>query len=251
MHNCNVTSNRSESLLALALRWGRDSFRARGLWASLKYLCEQFWQLVQDSTPQRRRSRFGDIDYDCDFGIDTTWARLSLSVRLREIFTERLYQPTVPDEFSEIMQHVEALDLSKFTFIDLGSGKGRVLFLASSYPFRQVIGVEVQRELHEIACCNIENVEIPGRQCGEMRSLCMDGREFEFPVTPLFLYLFNPFPDYVLKIVLENLQESLQRHPRPAWVVYNTPWEKHVFENAPLLDLRIETPQYQIYCAKS
>jgi tRNA G46 methylase TrmB len=33
---------------------------------------------------------------------------------------------------------------SQYTFIDVGSGKGRVLFVAAEYPFRKVIGVEFQ-----------------------------------------------------------------------------------------------------------
>ena len=70
----------------LFMRWASDSVRARGLGKSLAYLAAQAWSLLRDSMPERSRSRFGDIDYDCDYGFDTTWARLSWSVRLREVF---------------------------------------------------------------------------------------------------------------------------------------------------------------------
>ncbi|HEX2917378.1 MAG TPA: hypothetical protein VHN81_02605, partial [Edaphobacter sp.] len=88
----------SDSLPQLAWKWMRDSVRSRGVLASTVYLGGQAWSVLRDSMPDRRRSRFGDIDYDCDYGVDTTWARLPLRVRLREVFTERLYQPTVPEE---------------------------------------------------------------------------------------------------------------------------------------------------------
>ena len=104
-------SSRPPSLAAAALRWQRDSFRARGFVGSFRYLAGQFVECVKDSLPERRRSRFGDIDYDCDHAVDTTWARLPLSVRLREVFSERLYQPTVEEEFAAIMQHSATIDL--------------------------------------------------------------------------------------------------------------------------------------------
>src|SRR3569833_171774 len=178
-------TKKRDSLGALAWKWMRDSVRSRGSLASLVYLGGQAWELGRDSMPDRRKSRFGDIDYDCDYGVDTTWARLPISVRLREVFTERLYQPTVPDEFSEIMQYLATVDFTDYTFIDLGSGKGRALFLAAMYPFDRVIGVEVQEELHQIAEENIARFQIPGQQCHDVSVVCQDARDYEFPSTPL------------------------------------------------------------------
>lgn len=240
-------AKRSGSLPSYIWRWMRDSVRSRGVLASAVYLGAQAWEVARDSMPDRRRSRFGDIDYDCDYAVDTTWARLPWSVRLREVFTERLYQPTVPDEFSEIMQHMATVDFTDYTFIDLGSGKGRALFLAAMYPFREVIGVEVQRELHEIAARNIEAFHAEGQQCRNVRSVCEDAREFEYPRTPLVLYLFNPFPAYVLQAVMENLSRSLRAYPRPLYLIYNAPWEKKVMEQTEGLERFAETPQYVLY----
>jgi hypothetical protein len=242
-----TTQPRSLSLPRLAINFLRDSLQSRGAWETAKYFSEQFWLFLRESMPDRRKSRFGDIDYDCDFGVDTTWARLPLSVRLRELFTERQYQPTVPEEFHEVIRQIKA-DLSDFVFVDLGSGKGRALLLACDYPFREIIGVEVQPELHRIAQENILRFD-GRRRCGRVSSLCMDARDFEFPDEFLFLYLFNPFPEYVLRQVLENLRESLRRNPRPAFVIYNTPWEKQVFEQADFLERVYEDVHFQIYKA--
>ena len=231
----------------LALKWLRDSVRSRGVLASLVYLGGQAWELTRDSMPDRRLSRFGDIDYDCDYGVDTTWARLPIGVRLREVFTERLYQPTVPDEFSEIMQYLAVVDFTKFTFIDLGSGKGRALLLAAMYPFEEIVGVEVQQELHRIAEQNIANFDVPGQQCRNVWSRCLDAREFEFPPTPIVLYLFNPFPDYVMQKVIENLERSVQENPRQVYVLYNAPWEKQVLDQSELFEKYAESPQYNLY----
>lgn len=240
-------SNRPPSLAAAAVRWQRDSLRVRGLAGSFRYLAEQFVECIKDSLPERRRSRFGDIDYDCDHAVDTTWARLPLSVRLREVFSERLYQPTVEEEFAEIMQHLATVDIETFAFVDLGSGKGRALLLAAMYPFARIVGVEVQPELDAIARRNIECFCDPGQQCRNLKSLCADAREYEFPLTGLVVYLFNPFPGYVLREVLNNLVASARRAPRSIIVLYNAPFEKQEFERIPELRQYYETSQYQLY----
>jgi SAM-dependent methyltransferase len=229
--------------------WARDSVRSRGAWGTVKEFSEQFGLFLRDSFPDRRRSRFGDIDYDCDYGVDTTWARLPLSVRIREIFSERLYQPTVPAEFHSVISDVPA-DLSEFTFIDLGSGKGRVLLLASEYPFREVIGVEVQPELHKIAQGNVARFSSSARKSNRISSFCMDARDFVFPGEPLVIYMFNPFPDYVMKTVLENLRDSLRNSPRPTFVLYNTPWDAKIFASLGFLVKIHERENFQLYEAK-
>lgn len=197
--------------------------------------------------PERRRSRFGDIDYDCDHAVDTTWARLPISVRLREVFSERLYQPTVEEEFAAIMSHLATVDLQTYTFIDLGSGKGRALLLAAMYPFAHIVGVEVQPELDAIARQNIERFHEPSQQCSSIGLLCADAREYDFPATDIVLYLFNPFPDYVLREVLKNLIESARRSPRSIFVLYNAPFEKQEFERLPELHAFYQDSQYQLY----
>ncbi|MGE5112739.1 MAG: class I SAM-dependent methyltransferase [Acidobacteriaceae bacterium] len=234
------------SLVRLALGWFRDSFRQRGAWGTSKAFGEQLGLFIRDSFPDRRRSRFGDIDYDCDFNVDTTWARLPLNVRLRELFTERLYQPTDPAEFRDILRQVPA-EFLQFVFVDLGAGKGRALLLASEYPFREIIGVEVQPDLNRIAQENIIRISPHGRRCHRISALCMDARDFEFPQEPLILYLFNPFPDYVLETVMANLEESLRVHPRPAFLIYNTPREIHVMEKLEFLEQIHSRENFRIY----
>lgn len=248
MHNAcmGFSLDPSASFPGLILHWLRDSLQQRGAWGTLKSFGEQFGLFIRDSFPDRRRSRFGDIDYDCDFGVDTTWARLPLSVRLRELFTERLYQPTVPAEFHDVLAQIPA-DLSEFIFIDLGSGKGRALLLACGYPFREIIGVELQPQLHRIAQENIIRFPSEGRFCRRITSLCMDAREFRFPDDPVLLYLFNPFPDYVLEAVLKNFEASLRASPRSAFIIYNTPIERHVLERFGYLEQIHSRENFLIY----
>lgn len=250
MHNEQVSKPQQSSLPRAFFRMLGDSVRYRGVVKTARYVGSELWEMTLDMLPERKRSRFGDIDYDCDFGVDTTWARLPLRVRLRELTTERLYQPTDPDEFRDLMAKV-MIDFADFVFVDLGSGKGRALLMASEYPFREIIGVEIQAELNAIAEQNIERFHPEHQKCTNIRTICGDARDYEFPAEPLLLYLFNPFPEYVFERVLSNLKRSLEEHPRPAFVVYNTPLAKGPIETVSFLQKLREADRYQIYRARS
>jgi SAM-dependent methyltransferase len=244
------TPHPQPGLASAFARMLRESIRYRGVFATLKYLGEEVREIILDTLPERRRSRFGDIDYDCDFGVDTTWARLPWRVRLRELTTERLYQPSEPQEFRELMSKV-MIDFADYTFIDLGSGKGRALLLASEYPFRKIIGVEIQRDLHDIAEQNIARFSSPEQKCSYIVSWFGDARNFEFPNEPLLVYLFNPFPEYVFATVLANVEKTWREHPRPIYIVYNTPLAKSAIEGASFLQKLRDTDRYQLYRART
>jgi tRNA1(Val) A37 N6-methylase TrmN6 len=143
------------------------------------------------------------------------------------------------------------IDFADFVFVDLGSGKGRALLMASEYPFREIVGVEIQAELNAIAEQNIERFHPEQQKCTKIRTICMDARDYEFSPEPLLLYLFNPFPEYVFETVLKNLKRSLDEHPRQAFIVYNTPFAAEPIESVPFLQKLRESDRYQIYRARS
>ena len=49
--------------------------------------------------------------------------------------------------------------------------------------------------------------------------------DYDPPEEPLVLYFFNPFAPPVLRAVLERVNASLDRRPRPAYVVVTAPPE--------------------------
>src|SRR5678816_1101821 len=107
-----------------------------------------------------------------------------------------------------------ASDFAGFTFVDLGSGKGRTLLMAAEYPFRKIIGVELLPALHRVASDNVRKYASERRKCFVVEARCGDVKQFEFPDEPLVLYLFNPLPEAGLAVVIRNLETSLREHPR-------------------------------------
>jgi hypothetical protein len=115
--------------------------------------------------------------------------------------------------------------LEGLTFIDLGSGKGRVVLMASEFPFRKIIGVEFSPELDAAARRNVEAYRSGTQRCRNIALSCMDFTKFQFPVEPLIVFLYNPARERVIRTVAQNLMRSLREHPREIWIVYVTPYE--------------------------
>ena len=118
------------------------------------------------------------------------------------------------------------------TFVDVGSGKGKVLFHAANHLFGRIVGVEYSRRLHEAALENIARYRNPDRRCARIESVCADAARFDFPDETGLVYLFNPFGRAVLERVVANLELSLRRAPRQMAVLYCNALHADVFRSA-------------------
>ncbi|MGA9896644.1 MAG: hypothetical protein WBQ09_00965 [Terriglobales bacterium] len=203
------------------VRCWRETRAARGRVVAVRRLAGLAWEFLRDSLPARRRQRYGDMDYDWDHRVDTTTATVNWRDRLLGLLNSP-YQPTDPALFQEMLASLN-LDFRDFTFVDIGSGKGRTLLMASDHPFRRIVGVELLPELHRVAQENILKYKSDSQQCFALESLCDDAREFVFPPEPTLLYLFNPLPEPGLVQLIANLERSLRKHPRQLFVIYHNP----------------------------
>lgn len=233
-----------------ALTWVRDSLRHRGLAGTVRYYAREFRDLVVDLTPERRRSRYGDIDFDFDHNVDTTWATVSLRTRLREWLSGGQYQPTEPAVFHQMIDAIP-VSVSGFTFIDLGAGKGRTLLMASDYPFRRIIGLELLEELNAIALQNIARYRNDQQKCFAIESHSGDARHFDFPSQPTVLYFFNPFPRHIWRELLANLHRSLLAAPRPVYVIYHNAVHEDILKSESWLRELGRSHQFVVYEARS
>ena len=221
----------------------------RGSWDFLATL----WEFLRDSTPSSLRSRFGDADYDWDYRVNTTSGAVGWRDRLLGVFNSP-YQPTERELFHEMMDALAQLtriNFNDFTFIDLGSGKGRTLLMASDYPFRRIVGVELLPSLNQIAQQNLAQYRSASQKCFAMESICADATTFTLPEAPLVIYLFNPFPESGLRRALANLEKSLDAEPRPIYVVYHNPQLETVLTKTGRLERIAGTHQYSIFTAAS
>ncbi len=231
-----------------ALTWVRDSLRHRGLAGTALYYSRELVDLLRDLTPARRKSRYGDIDFDFEHNVDTTWATVSLRTRLREWLSGGQYQPSEPMAFREMLEALP-IALEGFTIIDLGSGKGRTLLMVSDYPFQRIVGVELLAELNAIALQNIAHYRSDSQKCFAIESHAADASRFDFPADPTVVYLFNPFPRHVWRDVLANLYRSLLAAPRPVYLIYHNPVHHDIIAAERWLQELARTHQFVIYQA--
>jgi len=238
------------SLITSVRNFWNERRSQQGFFMATAALLAGIWEFIRDSTPARLRSRFGDADYDWDYRVNTTSGAVGWRDRLLGVLHSP-YQPTEPGLFHEMIEMLQqnGLDLSEFTFIDLGSGKGRTLLMASDFPFRRIVGVELLPSLHRIAQENLAHYQNRSQQCRAIQALCGDATAFVFPEEPILLYLFNPFPESGLRKTILNLASSLQSHPRAAYVLYHNPLLEPVLSKQVLWKKIAGTHQYSIFTA--
>jgi predicted RNA methylase len=239
------------SLLRSARQWWNDIARREGSLAASRQLLSALWEFVRDSTPERRRQRYGDAEYDWEHRVNTTSAAVGWRDRLLGLFHSP-YQPTESALFHEMLDALHQQthsDFRDFVFLDLGSGKGRTLLMAADYPFRRIVGVELLPALHQAAQDNLSKYRGESQKCFLLESICADATEFPFPAEPTVLYLFNPFPEAGLRRMIANLEQSLLTHPRAVYVLYHNPLLEHVLSESAALSKVGGTHQYSIHGA--
>ncbi len=114
----------------------------------------------------------------------------------------------------------DRLFVENYTFIDFGSGKGRVVLIASKLPFRKCIGVELNSELNTIATQNFARWQQSGSARSPLEAVCQDALAFEFPPGPCLIYLFNPFPSPAVAQLADRIAEAFAGRPGQLDLLY-------------------------------
>jgi SAM-dependent methyltransferase len=242
-------SDEPKAGLAIGLReWWKESLVHRGFLRTLKAFLGSVLSFLRDSTPARRRQRYGDVEYDWDYRVDTTSATVGWRDRLLGLLHSP-YQPSEPALFREMLTSVQ-VDYREFIFVDVGSGKGRALLMAADYPFRRVLGVELLPELNRVARNNLCRYKSSAQKCFNIESVCAAAQTFVFPPEPTLLYLFNPLQESELEQLLKNLERSLKEFPRKVFVLYHNPALEHVLSRVAWLQKLGGTHRYCAFASR-
>jgi SAM-dependent methyltransferase len=214
------------------------AIRERGLLGTAVLTERYLVDRVRDLGPRRRRQFRASADFDRAHDIDTG-GRIplgDLDVEHEAWREGNRYEAAVPREFRDLIEKLPG-PLERFTFIDLGSGKGRALLLASEYPFNRIIGVELAHELHEICLRNVRNYRSATQRCRKIESHCADATSFALPPEPIVLFLNNPFSDTLWRKLLARLRDSLRAQPREVRVIVANADRRAILAEVPELRL--------------
>jgi SAM-dependent methyltransferase len=108
--------------------------------------------------------------------------------------------------------------IHRYTFIDIGAGKGRGLLVASEFRFRKVIGIELNPALAAIARSNVSHwtsarADPTAQPIAPIEVIEQDALDFDLPATPTLLFLFHPFEAPVLTQLLRRIEAQFAARP--------------------------------------
>jgi SAM-dependent methyltransferase len=144
-----------------------------------------------------------DVKTSEDTGDTTTWG----------------YSAINQDFFREIMRSVPR-PLAEYTFVDVGSGKGAAVLMASEFGFRRLVGVELAEELVRIAKLNTERFNRKTGKTIVPEWVQTDFFKWKIPSEPQLFFFNNPFPPDLTVKALAVLESSLASQPHSALLVF-------------------------------
>lgn len=189
----------------------RESVGLIGLWMTLRYVL--IWLLSYKP--------YNDSAFDRTHGTDTGGMVPTRELDLEDEtdrWQSNLYLGSPPRVTRHIIESL-GIDYADYTFVDYGSGKGRALFVAALYPFKEVIGVEISPPLHRAAVSNLNRYRGKPLQTG-ITCWCGNALNFELPPGNLVLHMYHPFGPEVLGQVLNHIKSTAGNQPRTILVPY-------------------------------
>jgi hypothetical protein len=223
------------------IRRAEKSLVNRGVIGTFRYCVGAVRDRILSVTPSKRQARAHwdamSVEFDRKFNVDTK-GRFNVAdyddIDSKNWVYGTGYGPVNETDFIEALQE-RNLPWQEFTFIDFGSGKGRAVLLAATFPFKKVIGVEFAPELHAVAQDNLRNFQMEDRQSKDVEFICMDVADYQLPESQLVLFLNHPFEGPMMKDFVEKVKRSYAQHPRRMVVLYFEPKHPRFWDDVEFL----------------
>jgi SAM-dependent methyltransferase len=166
--------------------------------------------------------------FDEENNVQTSGQTLLSELTVAEASTDESmwYEPAPPNVVPDILRNL-GNRYENFTFVDLGSGRGRVVLLASHFGFKKVVGIEFAEELHQQALENLRHYPRDKQKCQNVEFVCSDVRQYVFPETDLILFIYDSFKAELLRSTIAKLKRSYLAHPRKIYLVYLNPGQRN------------------------
>jgi SAM-dependent methyltransferase len=158
------------------------------------------------------------------------------------------YGGTYPRSFRRYVRAL-GIDYARYSFVDLGSGKGKALLLAAEYPFRRIVGVELFEPWAQAARRNLVSAKRFHTVAGEVELVLGDAATFDYPGEPLVVYIHNAFDAVLMNVVVGAIQRSLTSEPRDFYLIYHGPWQRHITDSVAIWEPIAEFRKCVIYRA--
>lgn len=173
--------------------------------------------------------------FDRYHGTDTSGVVLATDLPAHEVARNYAidYAGSQPSVLRSALAELPKLDT--YTFLDLGCGKGRPLLVASEFPFRDIIGVDLSSPLAQVARRNARIIanRFPART--SVRVAVGDASNYPLPPGNLAIFLYSPFHAELVANVVAGVEAALATEARSIYVIYYNPIAGHCFDASPQL----------------
>jgi hypothetical protein len=119
----------------------------------------------------------------------------------------------------------------KGSFVDYGSGKGRVMAVAAFHGFKKITGIDFAASLCAQAKENLNKLQ-PQFPQTKFTIVCDDAVNYRIQKEDSIFFFFNPFDEIIMLKVVKNMLQSLKENSREIYVVYMNPLHKEIFLSA-------------------
>jgi SAM-dependent methyltransferase len=132
-------------------------------------------------------------------------------------------------------QSSPAYPIDRYTFLDVGAGKGRAMLIAALHPFREVVGIEMNPTMAAIARANIAIFENdPNTPALAPLSLIeADALEAPLPSTPTLAFMFHPFEAPVVRHFIARVEQHYADRPGSFDLLYVNAEHANVLDRNP------------------
>ena len=170
----------------------------------------------------RKQSRLNRA-FDARFGTDTASevVLVDSGVPVADAAQgNNLYRPMFSSSFHAAMKRLP-LNFSEFTFVDLGSGKVKMIMLAADYNFKHIVGVEYSLLPHKIAAGNFRTYSSLSQKCSSFEPILGNVLDYQLPSGSVVCMIFNSFAPDIMRRAMHKLGHDAGSRADPVFVIYS------------------------------
>jgi len=190
----------------------RISCEAIGIWETLKATLAYLLKY------KPRNDRWFDRKFSTDTSSPISHEDLDISDA--EAKKSATYYISSPVRFVRYIIDKLEIDYREYDFVDIGCGKGRILMIASDYPFRSISGIELSQALCMTAKKNLQIYRSPKQKCHNVQVHHMNATELPKSIENTVFYLYHPFEVQILTSVLNNVKSAFHNTDKMVWIIY-------------------------------
>ena len=134
------------------------------------------------------------------------------------------YGPTYYSVIKESFQYIQ--NRNQLNLIDVGCGKGKVLFVALNFGFKSIIGIDIKKNLLVTCVKNINKNKKLKKNKEFIKLINIKAIKYKISNENVF-FLNHPFSEIILNKFLKKIILSFRKNKRKIYLIYVNPLEKN------------------------